>query len=107
MPKSGPNRAGEDRMSIAVLRMAATRPDGEITLQELKDGMDNEVGLIADDLAESETRPGEPLFHQIIRNIVSHKDVPGNVIADGLLEHTGKGHFRISDAGRRHLARLL
>ena len=103
MSRGGPNRAGEDRIATAVLRMAASRPDGEITLQELKDGMEDEVGLTAGDFAESDARPGEPLFHQIIRNIVSHKEAAGNVIAEGLLEHTGRGTFRITDTGRLHI----
>ena len=41
------------------------------------------VQLSAANLAPSVTRPGEPMWHQLVRNIKSHDKVPGNFIHDG------------------------
>ena len=41
-------------------------------------------------------------FSQIVRNIKSHKDQPGNLLHEGLLIAV-KGGFRITPAGQLHL----
>ena len=52
---------------------------------ELIDEIPNRVRLSAQDLAQSLTRQNEPMWHQQVRNITSHKNSPGNAIHDGRL----------------------
>jgi hypothetical protein len=43
-------------------------------------------------------------FSQIVRNMVSHKAVPGNIIAEGFVTHPGpRRGLEITEAGRLHL----
>jgi hypothetical protein len=61
------------------------RSNGEVTIADLIDEIPNRVTLSAQDLAQSPTRPNEPIWHQQVRNITSHKGAPGNAIHDGRL----------------------
>ena len=45
----------------------------------------NRISLTEEDLIQSETRPGEAIWQQRVRNITSHKKSPGNAIPDGKL----------------------
>jgi hypothetical protein len=54
----------------------------------------------------SGTRPGEPMWHQIVRNIKSHDAANGNFIERGLLEHIPRVGYRITTAGRARLRAL-
>jgi hypothetical protein len=60
-------------------------PTGEATYAELIDEIPNRIVLTAEDLAPSETRPGEPMWHQRVRNITSHKGEITNAIYQGRL----------------------
>ena len=57
----------------------------EASYAELIDEIPNRITLTSEDLAPSLTRPGEPMWHQRIRNITSHKDAVGNAIYEGRL----------------------
>jgi hypothetical protein len=96
------NRTSEREIAIAALRIAATRPGGEASTTLLKEEMPDYVKLTPDDLKPSSTRRGEKMFHQIVGNIISHKESAGNIIAEGYAEYTGDG-IRITDAGRAFL----
>jgi hypothetical protein len=52
------------------------------------------VTLDAANLAPSVTRPGEPMWHQLVRNIKSHDQSPGNFIFDGHLTHVPRVGYR-------------
>ena len=75
----------ESEIADAVETILSTRPNGEATIAELIDEIPNHVNLSADDLVQSPTRPNEPMWHQQVRNITSHKASPGNAIHDGRL----------------------
>ena len=62
------------------------------------------ITLDAADLAPSQVRYGEPMWHQIFRNIKSHSDVPGNAIFDGRLRHVADTGYEITAHGRAWLA---
>ena len=99
-------RTGEERIGIAVLRIAAARPDGVASYKRCYSELPGSGLLSAGDLALSKTRPGEPMFHQIVRNIRSHHDTEGNFIQRGLLQHVPKVGYRITEAGRAYLKGL-
>jgi hypothetical protein len=75
----------EGELADAIEVILATRPNGEATIAELIDEVPNHVTLSAEDLAQSPTRPNEPMWHQQVRNITSHKNSPGNAIYEGRL----------------------
>jgi hypothetical protein len=58
---------------------------GEATIAELVAEIPHRVKLSAEDLAPSQTRHGEALWEQQVRNITSHKASPGNAIHEGKL----------------------
>ena len=53
------------------------------------------VKLSAANEAPSITRPGEPMWHQLVRNIQSHHETPGNFVHDGKLIHVPRVGYRI------------
>jgi hypothetical protein len=53
------------------------------------------VHLSAANVAPSVTRPGEPMWHQLVRNIKSHDGDVGNFIHDGHLMHVPRVGYRI------------
>jgi hypothetical protein len=75
----------EGELAEAIETILATRPNGEATIAELIDEIPNHVTLSTEDLAQSPTRPNEPVWHQQVRNITSHKNSPGNAIYEGRL----------------------
>jgi hypothetical protein len=93
-------RAGEDRIASGVLSIANDHPKGICSYKRARAEIPSRVNLTAGDLAPSQTRRGEPMWHQIVRNIKSHHEVEGNYIQRGLLEHVPKVGYRITDAGR-------
>lgn len=96
-------RTGEAEISEAVLRILATMPNGEATIQQLIKRIPSLINLTDGDLAQSETRQNEAVWEQIVRNIVSHKKVEGNIIAEGLANSPSRGKLRITTAGRVHV----
>lgn len=105
MPGRKDNRTSEPEIAIAVLRICADAPGGEATIADLKRLVPDYINLTADDRVQSQTRPNEEVWEQIVRNIVSHRTAEGNIIAEGFAEHV-HGGIRIADAGRNHLKRL-
>ena len=79
------SRITEGEIAGIVEAILRERPNGEATIAELVEEIPNRVTLSAEDLAQSPTRPNEPLWHQQVRNITSHKDSPGNAIYEGRL----------------------
>jgi hypothetical protein len=75
----------EGELAEAIEVILADRPNEEATIAELIDELPNHVTLSADDLEQSPTRPNEPMWHQQVRNITSHKASPGNAIYEGRL----------------------
>ena len=63
----------------------------------------NHVNLTAEDQETSETRPNEEVWEQRVRNLKSHSDTPGNVIAEGFVEQVARGTYRLTEAGWLHL----
>lgn len=99
------NRVTESDVAIATLRIAASRPDRTATFYRLRKELPGYLNLSAADRVQSETRPNEELWEQLIRNIKSHYESPGNIIYEGYASHVPRVGYRITDAGLRLLKR--
>ncbi|MBI4922755.1 MAG: hypothetical protein HY834_13495 [Devosia nanyangense] len=99
------NLTTENEIAEAVLRILAATASGEATLGYLKIRIPQEIKLTADDLAQSEKRPNEPMWEQRLRNIKSHHKAEGNYIAEGYLTAPSRGRLRITDSGRNRVKR--
>lgn len=97
------SRTTENEVALAVLKIAASNTNGICTFDEARDEVGRYVPLTPDDLQESTTRAGEPLWHQLIRNIQSHHGAEGNFIYEGLLEHIPGVGYRATKAGLTYL----
>ena len=102
MPKT---RTGEGEIAETVLQILATMPNGEATIQQLVSRVPKMINLTEGDLAQSDTRQYEAMWEQIVRNIVSHKAVEGNIIAEGLANSPSRGKLRITETGRTQVSR--
>lgn len=100
MPKDS-----EERISMGVLRIAGANPKGRATFKRCRAEIPAVVNLNAAELAPSTTRRGEPMWHQIVRNIKSHDKEDTNFIAMGRLRHIPSVGYEITDAGRVYLAK--
>ncbi len=78
-------RVTENEVALAVLRIAVTKRGDICTLDDARAEVPNHISLSKDDLKDSDTRIGEPMWHQQIRNLQSHHDVDENFIHDGFV----------------------
>ena len=83
----------------AVMQVLAAQSSGEATVRTLIRRVPDYVNLTADDQEPSDTRPNEEMWEQRVRNLKSHDKTPGNVIAEGFVEHVGRGRYRLTEAG--------
>ena len=96
-------RASENDVALAILQIAKAQPNKICTFNQARSNVGNYINLSANDLAMSLTRPGEPLWHQQIRNIQSHHDADGNFINSGYLMHVPDRGYKITDLGENYL----
>jgi hypothetical protein len=85
------------------MRVLATCPKGEASVRYLIRHVPQYATLTSEDREQSWTRPNEEMWEQQVRNLKSHDKTPGNVIADGYVEHVGRGRYRLSEAGWLYL----
>lgn len=99
-----PRRISEEDLTLPALRILAARPNGTMSTTDLIEGLIVAMRPEGEDADILEGRQ-DTQFSQIVRNIVSHKKTPGNLIAEGLVEHLGRrGGLKITEAGRLFLA---
>jgi hypothetical protein len=101
-----PGNAGEGNVAIGVMRIADRQANKVATFNRCRKEIPSTVNLTAADLAPSHTRPGEPMWHQIVRNIKSHDVAGTNYIMQGYLTHIPGTGYRITPAGEAHLRGL-
>ncbi len=94
----------EHEIAEGVIRVAATRDNGIATFKRLYSELPKYVALTKDDWVPSTTRNGEPMWHQIVRNIKSHHNTEGNAIHEGWLEHLPRTGYKVTPQGRDHIA---
>ena len=93
----------EEKITRGVLQIAAGQANGLATFKRCYKEIPSVVKLTASDVAPSSTRPGEPMWHQIVRNIKSHSPDLGTAIAEGWLIHVPGVGYRITAAGRKQI----
>lgn len=98
-------RVSEVEVALATMQYLNTLPDREATIDAIIEVLPNYLTLGDADRSDSETRPGEQLWEQQVRNIVSHKLTSGNAINSGYLEHRPPARLFLTDAGLEHLKR--
>ena len=86
-------RIGEHDIRNIVLDIIGNEPNREITTTKLIAELRDRLPLSPEDEEQLEGR-NDDRFSQIVRNIKSHKDQPGNLIHDGHLIDI-KGGFRM------------
>ena len=96
MPKKT-NRISEADLTDPALMIVRDQPSGKITttklIAELRKVM--KLGPADEELLEGRH---DDHFSQIVRNIKSHKGMPGNLLTEGYLESVPRG-FAITEAG--------
>ncbi|HEX8584285.1 MAG TPA: hypothetical protein VF680_07740 [Allosphingosinicella sp.] len=95
----------ENQIATAVMKIAASQKSGIATFKRCYVEVPHHLKLSAAETSLSATRPGEPMWHQLVRNIRCHHDADGNFIDRGLLEHVPKVGYRITNAGRQSLTK--
>jgi hypothetical protein len=96
-------KTSEPALGLAVMQVLSTQDGGEATVRILIRNVPSYVNLTADDRKKSDTRPHEEMWEQRMRNLKSHDTTPGNVIAEGFVDHVGRGRYRLTKAGWTHL----
>lgn len=97
-------RSSEQLIALAVLQLLAHETGGEASLEEIRAELPKYVSFSVADLMPLMSRGGEEAWIQQIRNIISHRGVPGNFIHEGLLEYAGPARLRITNHGLAALA---
>lgn len=98
-------RITENEVALVVLKIANASIDGIATYYQIRSQLPSYVDLSDEDRKISETRTGEQLWEQQVRNIQSHHGAEGNFIREGYLNHVSKKGFQITDLGRSFLQR--
>ena len=99
-------RTTEYEMSVSVLRYLLNHARGEASQEELREPIPNYIDLTDGDTEDSTTRPGEKLWEQIVRNILSHKANKKNFVNQGYLKPVREGGLRITEEGRDFIRNL-
>lgn len=77
-------RITEAEMAAVVRIILTRRPNRVATYAELRELIPEHVHLSRADRTKSPSRPGEELWHQIIRNLVSHEHEGFVSVAGGI-----------------------
>jgi hypothetical protein len=101
MPKKDPNRIGESDLLLPTLKILAAQPNGRLDTKDLIGELEEMFKPEGEDAKLLDGRH-DSRFSQIVRNMVSHKDVPNNIIALGYVTYVKPG-MEITDAGRAFL----
>lgn len=92
-------RTTEAEVGKAVLNVLAETHNGRASIRKLKSELPKHLKLSDDDRVASLTRPGEELWEQQVRNLVSHRNTSGNVINEGYVAYEPRT-LAITDYGR-------
>lgn len=96
-------RITEAHVGKAVLEILVEEPTGSATIARLKKELPKHLTLSDADRADSPTRNGEEVWEQQVRNLVSHRKTPGNIVAEGYAVYTPR-RLTITDAGRKKVS---
>jgi hypothetical protein len=96
------DRLREPEARLLVLKIAALMPHRSATTEDLIARAPEFFSPSELDLRPSRTRPLQPQWHQIIRNVISHRHLPNGPFALGLAERTREG-LSVTNRGIEHL----
>jgi hypothetical protein len=83
--EQGMPRITEAEIADIIIGYLKEKTSGQASIKELVREIPNRVTLSAEDLAQSTTRPNEAVWEQLVRNVTSHKESPGNANYEGKL----------------------
>lgn len=92
-------KLGEKDLTIAVLYILQT--EGHINTSELKRHLFSLLNPIGTNLMPLENR-NDTAIDQIVRNIISHRDNPSNIIGRGFVNYSN-GILSITNSGIQYL----
>jgi len=81
-------RVSENEVAQAVVAYLKGQPGRTATIYQIKKALPNFLTLSNDDRELSGTRPNEEMWEQQVRNIVSHRNSPGNAVYEGDLVYS-------------------
>jgi hypothetical protein len=81
----------ESEIVVPVLRVLMEAPNGCLPTGEVRRRVKARLRLSADDLRPLANRP-DVRIDQVIRNLKSHRNVPGNPFFDGLIRDVHRGY---------------
>ena len=94
----------EEKIAIGVMQIAQSQPNGICTFKRAYVEIPKYVKLSSRNVTQSITRPREPMWHQIVRNVKSHQGKgQRNFIDDGLLVHVPRVGYQITQKGHNFL----
>lgn len=96
-----PDRISESDLLLPTLRLLAAAPEGYMSTSRLISELTKQFEPEGEDADILEGRQ-DTKFSQIVRNMISHKASPTNIIALGYAERIGRG-MKITEAGRKYL----
>ena len=99
------DRLREPEARILALRIAAGQPNREAETAFIKDRVPDYITLTPEDLKLSNTRGGEPMWRQIVGNVVSHQVVSTSIFKKGYADRLPDG-IRVTEAGVSYLTTL-
>jgi hypothetical protein len=105
MAKTRNNRTPESEMRIAALLVARSKPNGFASTTEVKAEVGNYITITPQDRAISKTRSGEPLYYQIVGNVVCHQGSSRSPFSRGFAIRRADG-LEITQKGRDYLTSL-
>ncbi len=106
MKQEEQGRVRESDLVLPGLRVMSERQDGFISTTELIQELEELFNPTGKD-AEIIDGRSDTFFSQKVRNMISHKDSPHNMIAKGYAEHDAeKEGLLITNEGRAFLASL-
>lgn len=81
-------RVTENEVAQAVVKYLSTLKPPIASIYQIKNALPNFLKLSDADREMSITRPNEEMWEQQVRNIISHREAPGNYVCDGALVYT-------------------
>lgn len=87
-------RSTEEDIAKAVISYLDTLPNKEDKVRNIIYNLPKHITLTAEDTKESETRLGEEVWEQQVRNIICHRTDDGNAISDGRLSYPGRATLK-------------
>jgi hypothetical protein len=89
----------ESELVLPVMRVLGDAPNGLLPTGEVRQRVKANLRLTAEDLRPLANR-SDRRIDQLIRNLKSHRNVPGNPFHEGLLRDVHRG-YALTELGRR------